>query len=83
MEPVYRVSFFKCVVDSTGHLFNPVQGIIEVHARDPARAVELARAEFAKQKQATTWMMYADSEQVELVPGRKRAHHADNSRLLS
>ena len=76
MEPVYRVSFSKRVLDSTGHLFTPIQGLIEVHAGDPAKAVELARVEFAKQKQATTWMMYADSEQVELVPGRKRAHRA-------
>ena len=71
---VYRVIFFKKVADSTGHLFNPVQGAIEVHAENSSRAVELARQEFAKQKQVHTWTLRADSEQAQLLPGRKRAH---------
>ena len=74
MKPIYRVSFFKKVADSTGHLFNPVQGAIGVRAENANRAVELARLEFAKQKQVGSWTLRADSEHAELLPGRKRAH---------
>jgi len=74
MEPVYRVSFFRTVADSTGHLFNALQGAVEVHAENSGKAVQLARLKFAKLKHVTTWTIRADHEQCELLPRRQRAH---------
>ena len=75
MTPIYRVSFFKKICDSTGHEFDVLQGAIEVHAESSGSAVQAARREFAKLKNVGQWAMRADREQAELLPGRKRAQH--------
>jgi hypothetical protein len=76
MIPIYRVSFFKTVTDSTGHPFDAQQGAVEVHAENSEHAIEVARLKFAMQKRVTTWTLRADYEQAELLPGRSRARHA-------
>jgi hypothetical protein len=72
MQPVYRVSFFKKLADSTGHEIDACQGVVEVHANSTEHALETARIEFARTKQVSTWRMRADSERVECLPARKR-----------
>jgi hypothetical protein len=75
MTPIYRVSFFKKICDSTGHEFDVLQGAIEVHAESSGSAVQTARGEFAQLKNVGQWTMRADHEQAELLPGRTRAQH--------
>ncbi len=75
MIPIYRVSFFKKVCDSTSHEFDVLQGAVEVHAESSGSAVHAARREFAKLKCVGQWTMRADREQTTLLAGRKRAQH--------
>ena len=72
MEPIYRVRFFKKLVDSTGHAVDACQGVLEVRASSESRAIEIARARFAEMGQIKAWWLRADYETVELLPGRKR-----------
>jgi hypothetical protein len=60
MEQIYRVSFFKRLVDSSGHPSAPEQGAIEVHAASEDEAVELARLKFAKIKDVCSRSHRAD-----------------------
>ena len=76
MEPIYRVSFFKRLIDSTGQQFDACQGAVEVHADNETRAVELARSHFAKLKQVNSWTLRADYEKPELLRRRKRVSAA-------
>lgn len=70
--PVYRVSFFKTVPDSTGHLHKCLQGCIEVHADSAEQATERARTQFQTRHKISNWSLRADSETVERLEGRKR-----------
>jgi hypothetical protein len=65
MEKTYRVSFFKRLFDSTGHLFNPCQGSVEVRATNDACAVAIARKKFAELKGVGVWSLRADYDKVE------------------
>jgi hypothetical protein len=71
----YRISFFKSLVDSTGHPVEACQGIVEVAAADREHAITAARREFAKLKDVGTWSLRADYQTVEAMPARKRAAH--------
>jgi hypothetical protein len=71
MEPIYRVSFFKTLTDSTGHTVNACQGVIEVHASSEERAIDEARVEFAELKQVITWRLRADYAKVERLCKRR------------
>lgn len=73
MQPVYQVTFFKKVTDSTGHDCDVCQGVVEVHADSQGRAIELARTKFAELQEVSAWWLRADRETVELLPARKRA----------
>lgn len=72
METIYRVSFFKTLFDSTGHRADPCQGTVEVHGPTRDVALEHARQQFAKLKGIAVWSLYADYDQVEELPARKR-----------
>ncbi len=72
MDVVYRVSFFKTLVDSTGHRADPCQGIVEVRAATRDAAVENARHRFAELKGIAIWSLYADYDVVEELPARRR-----------
>lgn len=77
MDPVYRVSFYKYLTDSSGHPADPFQGVVEVHAPTPERAVELAQPTFADLKGVPDWAMRADHAEAELLAGRTRVHHVE------
>jgi len=51
MEPIYRVKFFKRLIDGIGHPVDACQGILEVHAPSESRAIEIARTKFAEMGQ--------------------------------
>jgi 1,2-phenylacetyl-CoA epoxidase PaaB subunit len=72
MDPIYRVSFFKRLVDSTGHPSAPVQGVVEVHAASEDDAVKLARLNFAENKDICSWTLRADYHEAALLSGRTR-----------
>jgi hypothetical protein len=72
MRQVYRVSFFKKLVDSTGHPFEPCQGVVDIRAIHQERAIKNARLKFAEIKDVCDWSLRADYETVELLPARKR-----------
>jgi hypothetical protein len=67
MQYPYRVTFFKTLVDSTGHPVNAVQGAIELKASDTQSAMERARLAFAERKQVGDWSLRADSMNVEAL----------------
>lgn len=73
MKPVYQVTFFKKVTDSTGHDIDVCQGVVEVHAASREQAIALARTKFAELQEVTAWWLRADRETVDLLPARKRA----------
>jgi hypothetical protein len=72
MEPIYRVSFFKTLANSTGHTVDACQGIVEVHASSQERAINEARTEFAELKEVASWWLRADYAKAELLPARRR-----------
>ena len=76
MKRKYRVSFFKGLLDSTGHPFDVCQGVVAVRAISGKVAVDDARQIFAELKDVRIWSLRADYEGVELVPAaRRRSKH--------
>ena len=77
MKQNYRVSFFKQLVDSTGHPFDVCQGVVEVRTISRKAAVDDAKRIFTELKDVKDWSLRADHEGVELVPAAKRrSRHA-------
>ncbi len=72
MDHLYRVSFFKRLIDSNGRPVDACQGAVEVRAPGKDHAVNLARHRFAEVKDVADWSLRADYEELELVPSRKR-----------
>lgn len=72
MNQVYRVSFYKKLVDSTGHPVDACQGVVEVRAPDREYAVKDGRQTFARSRQIGDWSLHADYETLEVLPGRAR-----------
>jgi hypothetical protein len=68
MKQDYRVSFFKKLVDSTGHPVNACQGVVQVQAVNPESAVNAAKRMFAEFKDVRDWSLRADYEVLELLP---------------
>ena len=75
MKPIFRVSFYKCLTNCNGAVFNPCQGSVEVHAYSLAEALAVAKPMFAMMANVPDWTMRADAATAELVPGRKRIGH--------
>ena len=73
MERTYRIRFYKRLLSSNGHQFEPLQAVVEVRALDQIEAVELARKEFAVIEGVQHWSLRADYEQVECGPIVDRA----------
>jgi hypothetical protein len=82
MANIYRVSFFKTILDSTGHRADPCQGIVEVRGKTRDAAVESARQRFAELKGISSWSLYADYDVVEELPARKRTSKSVWTRSL-
>jgi hypothetical protein len=72
MEQDYRVSFFKKLVDSTGHPANAWQGVVAVRAINPEAAGTAAKRMFAKSRDVKDWSLRADYEIVEPLPATKQ-----------
>ncbi len=72
MEQIYRISFFKKLMDSYGRPVDACQGTIEIRGKNPQRAIADARVRFAELTGVSDWSSRADYETVEVLPGRKR-----------
>ncbi len=72
MVRIYRVAFYKRLVDSNGHPADPCQGVLEVRGQNRARAVTDARLRFAALKGVSHWSLRADYETVQALSTRKR-----------
>jgi hypothetical protein len=72
MRKTYRVSFFKKLVDSSGHPVDACQGVIEVGAISAKRAIVQARLTFAERSHIGHWSLHADYETVEAIPAHER-----------
>lgn len=67
MERTYHVRFYKKLLSSNGHQFEPLQADVEVRALDRAEAIELGREKFAAIAGVQHWSLRADYEKVECV----------------
>ncbi len=64
--PAYRVSFFKHLLSSDGHLFKCLQQRVDVpDAESPARAREIGSHQFEKLHGSQPWKLFADSIEIE------------------
>jgi hypothetical protein len=62
----YRVTFFKNLVNSTGHQFKCPQGTIEIRrARNYHRAFQAAERRYERAKKIANWTLYADFAELE------------------
>jgi hypothetical protein len=67
----YKVSFFKDLLNSSGHRFKCLQKEVEIRrARSVERAVRAAERRFARLHRVRDWKLYADLLEVE-IDGRK------------
>jgi len=82
MSQIYRVSFFKSLVDSYGHPVDACQSVIEIRAVDKEQAVEQAKLNFAKTKGVSDWSFYADYESVEELAARQQALTSGGAKVL-
>ena len=82
MRQIYRVSFFKKLVDSYGHPVDACQSVIEVRAVGQEQAIEQARLNFAKTKGVSDWSFYADYETVEMLSASERALRSAWAKVL-
>lgn len=70
MNQLYRVCFFKRLVDSTGHPVDACQDDLRILASAQEQAIEDARLAFAKRREIPHWSLHADYETVEVLPER-------------
>jgi hypothetical protein len=68
MNQLYRICFFKKLVDSTGHPVDACQDDLKILASAQERAIDDARVMFAKRREIPHWSLHADYETVELLP---------------
>lgn len=62
----YRVSFFKDLLSSDGHLFKCKQHSIAIRsARSPERAIIAAERRFERQHRVRSWTYHADYYELE------------------
>lgn len=76
MPRIYRVAFYKRLVDSNGHPVDACQGVVEVREPNRACAIADARLRFAEPKGVSQWWLRADYETVEALNARKRVSSA-------
>ena len=79
MNQLYRICFFKKLVDSTGHPVDACQDDLKVLASAQERAIEDARLMFAIRRDIPHWSLHADYETVEVLPGREWSSTAVNA----
>ena len=76
MNKLYRICFFKKLVDSTGHPVDACQDDLKILAPAQERAVEDARLIFAERREIPHWSLHADYETVEVLPQLDRSSAA-------
>jgi hypothetical protein len=82
MQQPYRVTFFKRLVDSTGHPVDAVQGEVELDASNTESAMDDARLAFAERKQVSNWLLRADYMNVELLAAAEQVRAAGGQKRV-
>jgi hypothetical protein len=77
MQQPYRVTFFKKLVDSTGHPVDAIQGAIELNASNTQSAMDHAVLAFAQRKHVCNWLLRADYMNVEVLAAADRVRAPD------
>jgi hypothetical protein len=79
----YRVSVFKTLLSSDGHLFKCLQFMVDIgRARTAQRAVEVARCRYQRRVRIPDWKSIADIVEVkelETLPFRTPAYNTQIS----
>jgi hypothetical protein len=74
---VYRVRFFKRLVNSQGRPFKTLQREIEIiEAKTALEAEELAEREFERVRKISDWHVHADSVETEMMAVSSCPHAA-------
>ena len=64
----YRVTFFKNLINSSGHEFKCQQGSIDIRrARNDERALQAAQRRYERAKKIDSWTLYADVAELDAV----------------
>ena len=61
MQGIYRVAFYKRLVDSNGHTVDASQAVLEVSGPNKERAITDARLRFAELNGVGRWSLRAQS----------------------
>lgn len=61
------MGFFKKLADSTGHVFDACQGVLEVAAQTRRKAIHQACEKFAGDRQVRSWSLRADRVTAALI----------------
>ena len=69
MERIYRVAFYKRLVDSNGHPVDACQAVLDVRGPNKERAIRDARLRFAELSGVGRWSLRADYETVQALNG--------------
>jgi hypothetical protein len=70
---IYKVSFFKTLLNSDGHRFKCLQRVILIHrAKSLDRAVQAAERRYSRSNRVPDWKLRADILELE-IDGKKIA----------
>jgi len=72
--PSFGVRFIKTVCDDTGHEHRACQAAFTVDAGSLAEAVQLAEADFCRQKHIHDWTIFADAVEFVAPAASSRAY---------
>ena len=67
----FTVTFFKHLVDSTGHQFKVPQEAIDVRSESQVGALRVAQQNFARHRGISDWSLHADVLEIVVRPGLK------------
>ena len=69
MQGIYRVAFYKRLVDSNGHPVDACQAVLDVCGPNKERAIRDASLRFAELSGVGRWSLRADYETVQALNG--------------
>jgi hypothetical protein len=66
-DPTFRVTFFKNLLDGSGHPHDCAQASVEINAPDECAAITKAQRKFAALEEVESWDLRADRYVVQLL----------------
>lgn len=73
----FTVTFFKHLVDSTGHQFKALQEAIDVRSESQEEALRVAQQHFARHRGILDWSLHADALEIVVRSGLKVQHRSE------